>query len=101
MALAPAVLSVLLDHLNAKLRPHADRPKAAVNIHHWPTASMDADIRGVDDDGVHVFFYSKIELVPWNTIERITLAHKDASGEYDGRVDVVYEAPEPEIKENV
>lgn len=41
---------------------------------------LDADVRGVNADGIVVFFYSGTELIPWEKVVGVRIVSMDAEG---------------------
>lgn len=54
--------------------------------------SLDADVRGVTDEGVSIFFYSGYQLIPWADITAIRVFAMDGNGHLTGAQTLEHDA---------
>lgn len=77
------ITEILTPFIGAKLRRET---AAQINIQYRGANRINADVRGVTDAGVEMFFYSSCETVPFADIYTITLIACDKDGNHVGRI---------------
>jgi hypothetical protein len=80
---------LLMPFVNAKLNRIEDPASeygaflplpAEVDISHGACTYIGADVRSVGRDGVGVFFYDRVDIVPWSDVYRVTIREIDDDG---------------------
>ena len=80
------LIAILAPFAGYKLNPPRSpegypRQNVAVDLYARAEHMIDCDLRGVDADGVGVFFYNAREVTPWDRIREVRVAGLDADGE--------------------